>query len=158
MSTRGSRYGTVLDGEDVNPFEVLGLDPSSPLTIEDILHHFTDVVLPHLTDPDIAAYRHATTFPTLRQALWARDLLIADGALVPMLERWASSTFQIWNPHARPGSPAALLLSINRSAPLEESHRRFAPVEQSRRRFHRPTRTCPPSPSPPAAAKGSCGP
>ena len=63
-STRGSRYGTVLDGEEANPFQVLGLDPAAPLTIEDMGIHLTDVVMPHLTDPATAVYRHATTFPT----------------------------------------------------------------------------------------------
>jgi hypothetical protein len=79
---------------------------------------FTDVLMPRLTDPATAVYRPATTSPTLRQVILTRDLFMGNGALGPILKRWAPFTFQAWNPYSRPGGPESFVI-----VPASAGHR-----------------------------------
>jgi hypothetical protein len=131
----GQRYNAAFQPHDINPFEVVGILPSSQLTIDDIRRHIRRVVVPHVFERDQS--RGASVgvdVPTWAQVNHARDELLAPGALGPLQRRWRRSTRMHWNPRAAPGSAAALCPPPSASRPTPVSRparRRRAPAPAS---------------------------
>jgi hypothetical protein len=103
----GARYDP-LRHTTINPFEVIGLDPRTPMKLEDVHRHIRNKVMRHVfeasrdsgltTGPDV---------PTWRQVNLAREVFLATNDIRQLRRCWQRSTRLRWNPMAPVGSADA---------------------------------------------------